>query len=372
MVSHELRTPLNAIVGWAHLLQSGGLDADRIRRAAETIVRNAKLQSQLISDILDVQSLTSGKLRLDIGEIDLNLALEAALESLRPAAAAKHISLTPLLDASSRFVQGDSDRLQQVIWNLLSNAIKFTPVGGTVSVLLGHGESYVEISVRDCGPGIRPDFLPYVFERFRQDAPTGGRPAGLGLGLAIVRQLVELHGGSVQALNREDGPGAVFTVQLPRLPRAQASAVAGGTAEILGASAPADAPPSLRDLRILVVDDEPDAREVVAAVLGQYGGDVTLAGSGEEALRLLVRVRPHVLVSDIGMPDQDGYALLRTIRALPVSQGGLTPALALTAAATTEDRLRTLRAGYQLHLPKPVQPTELAQAIFRLAGGSRA
>jgi PAS domain S-box-containing protein len=365
-VSHELRSPLNAILGWAHLLKSGDLDAERTERAIDAITRNALVQKQLIADILDAQALTSGKARLDIHDIDVALVVEAALDTVRPAAAVKRITLTPVFHVANSRVPGDADRIQQVVWNLLSNAVKFTPEGGTVSVSLRDSEASVELTVQDTGPGVRPDFLPYVFERFRQDRSVGGRQGGLGLGLAIVRQLVELHGGTVGARNREDGSGAIFTVCLPRVPKAHVDAITSAT----GADReddPITAPPSLHDVRVLVVDDEPDAREVVAAVLAHYGADVTLAATAEEALTLLGRVRPHVVVSDVVMRGQDGYALLRAIRALPESDGGLTPAVALTASVTTEDRLRALRAGFQFHVPKPVHPLELAQAVVSLA-----
>jgi CheY-like chemotaxis protein/DNA-directed RNA polymerase subunit F len=372
MVSHELRSQLNAITGWAHLLRTGGLEADRVQRAVETITRNAALQSQLISDILDIQSLTSGKLRLQVQDVDLALTIEAVLDSIKPAAVAKNISLTPRLDAAYSTIQGDPDRMQQVIWNLLSNAVKFTPEGGRVEVLLRGAGSGLEITVQDTGPGVRAEFIPYMFDRFRQDAPVGGRPGGLGLGLAIVRQLVELHGGSVSVENRDAGSGAVFTVRFPRSAKPQVGAV---TASAVAASSDLDftsaLPPSLRELRVLVVDDEPESREVVAAVLGQYGADVTLAGSADEAVVLFGRIRPHILVSDISMPDRDGYSLLREIRALSKSEGGLTPAVALTAGAANEDRLNALRAGYQFHLPKPVQPAELASAIVSLTSAFR-
>jgi PAS domain S-box-containing protein len=366
-ISHELRSPLNAILGWAHLLKTGGLDVERTQRAIDTITRNALAQSQLVSDILDMQSLTSGKARLRIQDIDLALVVEGALDTVRPAAAFKHITLSPVIEVENTRVPADADRLQQVVWNLLSNAVKFTPEGGRVRVVLRDSESRLEIAVEDNGPGVRPEFLPYVFERFRQDTSTAGRRGGLGLGLAIVRHLVELHGGAVAARNREDGPGAIFTVWLPRSPKGNVEAIA----RTEGAAREEDlliaTPPSLRDVRVLVVDDEPEAREVVAAVLAQYGADVTVAASTAEALELLGRVRPDVLISDIGMAGRDGYALLREIRGLPPSDGGLTPAVALTASASVEDRLRALRAGYQYHVPKPVHPAELAQAVVRLA-----
>jgi PAS domain S-box-containing protein len=370
-VSHELRSPVNAILGWAHLLKAGGLDAERTQRAIETITRNALAQGQLISDILDMQSLTSGKARLRIQDTDVALVVEAALDSVRPAVAAKGIRLTPVISVANPRVPCDPDRVQQVVWNILSNAVKFTPDGGEVTVFLRDAGSLVEISVQDTGPGVRPEFLPYVFERFRQDTTTPGRRGGLGLGLAIVRHLVELHGGKVAARNRDDGSGAMFSVWLPRASKDNVDAIApadGERSKDLRLGRPFE-PPSLNGVRVLVVDDEPEAREVVAEVLAGYGADVTAAGSAQEALQLLGHVRPHVIVSDIAMPDADGYSLLRNVRRRPESDGGLTPAVALTASASVEDRLRALRAGFQFHVPKPVRPADLALAVASLAGG---
>jgi PAS domain S-box-containing protein len=365
-VSHELRSPLNAIVGWTHLLRAGGLDADGTRRAVDTISRNATMQNQLISDILDVQRLSSGKLRLEIRpDADLALAVEAALDTVRPAAQAKGIALIPDLEDVG-LVPGDPDRIQQIVWNLLSNAVKFTPAGGGVRVVLRGTSSHIDLEVVDDGPGIKPEFLPYVFERFRQDPADGRRKGGLGLGLAIVRNLAELHGGIVTAANREPGPGAIFTVRLPRAAgSAHIEAVRASSKTALDDPLWTDAP-SLHGTRVMVVDDEPEAREVLAAVLGRCGADVTVATSSADALALLARDRPDVLLCDINMPDTDGYALLSSLRARPESEGGRVPAVALTAASTTEDRLRALRAGFQFHVPKPVQPSELATVIAAL------
>jgi PAS domain S-box-containing protein len=361
-VSHELRSPLNAILGWAHLLKTGSLDAERTQRAIDAITRNAFMQSQLVADILDIQSLTSGKARLRIQDIDLALVVEAALDTVRPVAAAKNIALIPVVDLANTRLPADGDRIQQVVWNLLSNAVKFSPDGGRVKIILRDSGSRVEITVEDTGPGVRPDFLPYVFERFRQDIVVAGSRGGLGLGLAIVRHLVELHGGMVAARNREGGGGAIFSVWLPRSPTIHIETVTRtAKADLL------ETPPALNDVRVLVVDDEPEAREVLTAVLAQYGADVALAASAAEALELFGRVRPHVVVSDISMPGRDGYALMREIRALPDTDGGHTPAIALTASASVEDRLRALRAGFQFHVPKPVDPAELAQAVASLA-----
>ena len=359
-VSHELRSPLNAIVGWAHLLETGALDHDGIRRAAETISRNAAAQTQLIADILDVQRLASGKLRIDVQAVDIAFLIEAAVDTVRPAAVAKAITISSEVVSPSN-VRADPSRLQQVIWNLLTNAVKFTAARGHVLLRVQNVDSHVEISVEDDGPGLRPEFLPHAFESFRQDVGSG-RKGGVGLGLSIVRQLVELHGGSVSARNREDRSGAIFTVSLPLPGVDRVTAVDGFDAP----AAPAGLP-SLHGTRVLIVDDELDAREVVAAVLSQCGADVTVAGSAEEAMTMLSRVRPDVIVSDINMPDQNGYELLRAIRALSAAQGGSTPAIALTAATTTEERVRVTRAGYGYFLSKPVQPLELATAIATLA-----
>jgi PAS domain S-box-containing protein len=367
-VSHELRSPLNAIVGWTHLLRTGGLDREGTRRAIETIHRNAMVQNQLIADILDVQRLSSGKLRLNMREaVDLALAVEAAIDTVRPAAHAKGITITPAVHDVPT-VPADPERIQQIVWNLLSNAVKFTPDQGEVEVALRDAGTHVEIKVQDSGPGIKPEFLPFVFERFRQDASTGRRNGGLGLGLAIVRHITELHGGTVSAANREEG-GALFTVRLPRAysSGARVEAVLPSDQHRLDDDAWLDSAPSLHGIRVLLVDDEADAREVLAAVLGQCGADVTVATSASDVMTLFARERPDVLVCDIEMPDEDGYSLLRRIRALPQSDGSQVPAVALTAFTTPEHRLRALRAGFQMHVPKPVQPGELAAVVASLA-----
>jgi PAS domain S-box-containing protein len=366
-ISHELRNPLTAISGWAHLLQVGGLDADGMRKAIDTIVRNAAVQGRLISDILDVQKLTSGKVRLKIEDVDVLLVAQSAVDSIGPTADAKRVALEPLRCDVHPHIAGDPDRIQQVIWNLVSNAVKFTPPGGRVEILLGVVEEHVDIEVRDTGPGIRPEFLGYIFEPFRQDPSPTVSQSGLGLGLAIVRHLVELHGGTVGARNNDGGVGASFTVRLPLLSRDRVLAVSTDSADSHRGLQQVATPPLLRGLRVLLVDDEPEAREVVAAVLGTYGADVSGSGSVEEALSMLGRVRPHVLISDISMPNQDGYALLRALRALPASEGGTIPALALTAAVGVEDRLSVLRAGFKFHFVKPADPLALAHAVASLA-----
>jgi signal transduction histidine kinase/ActR/RegA family two-component response regulator len=364
-LSHELRTPLNAIVGWVKLLQSGGLDADTARRAVATIDRNAKAQTQLIEDILDVSRIVAGKVNLKVAPVDLEAVAEGALDSVRHAAEAKGITLhAPGPGEPVHEVRGDPDRLQQVVWNLLSNAIKFTPRGGNVWLRLGHDDGSAEIEVRDDGLGIKPEFLPHVFERFRQSDSSSTRPhGGLGLGLAIARHLVELHGGTVEVHSEGEGKGATFRVRLPL-------AVGAGPAEVraLGPAAPVSAAPRLSGVSVLVVEDEADTRELVRTVLGQLGADVRLAGSAREALRAIDDQPPDVLLSDIEMPEIDGYALMRTVRERSPDRGGLVPAAALTAYARSEDRLRALRAGYQVHLAKPVEPAELAAVVASLAG----
>ncbi|HYO15282.1 MAG TPA: ATP-binding protein [Thermoanaerobaculia bacterium] len=367
-LSHELRTPLNAIVGWTHILQATAADSSpNVRKAIETIARNAQVQNQLISDILDVSRIIAGKLALKVQPVDLVSVIEASLDTVRPAAQAKELLLQTILDASAGPVSGDPDRLQQVVWNLVSNAIKFTPRKGKVQIRLEAIDSVVEIVVEDSGPGIDPEFLPFVFERFRQaDSSSTRRHGGLGLGLAIVRHLIELHGGSVQAANREDRSGAVFRVTLPRRSVASGAtrAFAHPAAEDTGWLQPT---PSLAGLRVLVVDDQRDGRELVATVLDRCGAQVTAAASAREAYEALQRARFDVLLADIEMPEEDGYSLIRRIRSLSPRQGGTIAAAALTAYASAQDRVRSLEAGFQMHLSKPVQPAELAAAVASLA-----
>jgi signal transduction histidine kinase/ActR/RegA family two-component response regulator len=372
-LSHELRTPLNAMLGWVQMLRSGRLDEHTTNRALEIIERNTKAQAQLIEDLLDVSRIITGKLRIEVRQLDLVPVVGAALDTVRPAAAAKQIELVARLDPAAGPVSGDPDRLQQVAWNLLSNAVKFTPAGGRVTVTLTRCGPNVRLRVTDTGKGIDPVFLPYVFERFRQaDSSSRRRHSGLGLGLAIVRHLVELHGGTVQAESAGEERGASFAITLP-LPAVR----------IDGAAAPESAPgrgkrlaavsaPALEGLRVLVVDDEADARELLTAVLEQCDAEVHAAGSCDEALEAIRRWRPDVLVSDIGMPGQDGYELIRTIRSLDNRDGGAIPAIALTAYAREQDRHRVLSAGYQVHVPKPVEPKQLARLVARVAGRTHA
>jgi PAS domain S-box-containing protein len=365
-LSHELRTPLSAIVGWTHMLRTGGLDSATTARAIETIDRNARVQTQLISDILDVSRIVSGKLHLDVRPLELASTIAAALDTVRPSADAKGVTLESSLEPTAVPVSADPDRLQQVIWNLLANAIKFTPRGGRVELRLRRANSHAEIVVQDTGPGIPHAFLPHVFERFRQaDGSSTRAHGGLGLGLAIVRHLVEAHGGTVRADNAALGTGSVFTVRLPVMghePPAAAAPTAVTPADALARSM------DLEGLRILVVDDDADTRDMVAAILKSQGAEVEGAGSAADALAAIPRSRPHILVSDVEMPGQDGYELIRKVRRLPADEGGRIPAAALTAYARPEDRMRALMAGYQIHVPKPVQPAELVAVVASLAG----
>jgi signal transduction histidine kinase/ActR/RegA family two-component response regulator len=366
-LSHELRTPLNAIVGWAHVLQAGNVDRETTAKAIETIRRSAQAQNQLISDMLDVSRIVAGKLRLEVRPVDLAPIIEAALDTVRPSAAAKAVNLVQEIEPAAGPVLGDPDRLQQVVWNLLSNAIKFTPTGGRVRVALTALASELEVTVEDDGPGIDPEFLPHVFDRFRQaDSSPSRSHGGLGLGLAIVRHLVELHGGSVRANNREGGKGAVFYVRLPRHRLPAGGDVAHPEEDTTGSPSWIDDAPSLAGVRVLVVDDEEDARELVATILTRCGAEVEVANSASEGLATLQRRRPDVLLSDIEMPDEDGYSLIRRVRSLPGERGGLVPAAALTAYASAQDRAKALAAGFDVHVPKPIQPAELVAVVASL------
>jgi PAS domain S-box-containing protein len=364
-LSHELRTPLTSIVGWVYLLRSGRLDATGVARGLETIDRNAMLQAQLVSDILDMSRIMAARFRLNVRPLELAPVVAAAIDSLVPAAAAKGIRLQPNLDPSAGIVSGDADRLQQVVWNLLSNAIKFTPQGGRVQVRLARADGHAEITVEDTGPGIRPEVLPHVFELFRQGDSSNTRAhGGLGLGLAVVRQLVELHGGTVHAASAGEGTGAIFAVRLP-LAREETTGEPAATA----APDPASAAGTRLDVvRVLVADRGADVREVVAGILGQAGAEVLTAGSAREALEAAARERPDVLLVDLDLGDESGYSLLRKIRAMPPDAGGVTPAVALSAMSRTEDRVRSLIAGFQVHLTKPIHPIELLAVVASLAG----
>ncbi len=368
-LSHELRTPLNAILGWSQILRRTGAMESDMHKGLETIERNARLQTQLIEDLLDISRITSGKVRLDIQPVEPVGVIEAAMESARPAADAKGIRFEKALDPSAHPISGDPGRLQQIIWNLLSNAIKFTPRGGKVQVVLERVNSHLEISVVDTGIGIEAQYLPHIFDRFQQaDASTTRRYGGLGLGLSIVKHLVELHGGTVRVHSAGVDQGSTFTVQLP-IAVVRRDGAAGARHPTSPPAVAVDlALADLAGLRVLVVDDEEDARDLVRRVLTDCRAEVSTAGSAEEALSLIESLRPHVLVSDIGMPDVDGYELLRRVRALGAAKGGRVPAVALTAFARSEDRTRALRAGFLVHVAKPVEPSELAASVASVAG----
>jgi signal transduction histidine kinase/ActR/RegA family two-component response regulator len=369
-LSHELRTPLNAILGWAHILWSRSMSPEELHQGLEVIERNARMQTQLIEDLLDMSRITSGKMRLDIQPINAVPFIEAAIETVRPAAEAKEIRLEKLLDPSAGPIMGDPNRLQQVVWNLLSNAIKFTGKHGKVQVLLERVNSHVEVTVADTGVGIKSEFLPHVFDRFRQEDASVTRTAkGLGLGLSIVKHLVEQHGGTVRADSGGEGRGATFTIHLP-LSAVHRSHADGERLHPRGAgSGGIDFKRlDLSGIKVLVVDDEADARALIARVLTECDAQVFTAATAPEALHAVERQRPDVLVSDIGMPDVDGYELLRRVRALGPSRGGRLPAIALTAFARSEDRTRALRAGYLVHVSKPVEPSELVATVASVVG----
>jgi PAS domain S-box-containing protein len=362
MVSHELRTPLNAILGWTQLMTRGKSDAATIARGLDVIVRNTRLQAQLISDLLDVSRIVAGKLQIEVQSVDLRTIAADAIETIRPEAEAKNIRFRQEFDTDPAIVAGDPARLQQVIWNLLSNAVKFTPAGGDVSIDLHRHGSAAEIVVSDTGAGIRPDMLPFIFDRFHQaDRSITRRFGGLGLGLSIVKHLVELHGGSVAGESAGEGKGARFTIALPVT---TVSTAAANPADGIAESQP---PVALDGMRVLVVEDEPDTREFLRRLLESHGAMVTLAASAAEALAALHGERPDILVSDIGLPDVDGYELMQRIRQGLPEDGRTIPAIALTAYARQEDRTRALRAGYQTHLAKPVEAAELLMTIASFA-----
>lgn len=364
IVSHELRSPLNAILGWSRLLRTRKLNEETALRALEVIERNAQAQTQLIEDLLDISRIIRGQIRLYSRSLNLISVIEAALDTVRPAADAKQIQLIANLDPHTGVVSGDVDRLQQVVWNLLSNAVKFTPEAGRVEIHLARHDRSAQITVADTGIGISSEFLPYVFERFRQaESGTTRTQGGLGLGLAIVRNLVELHGGTIQVHSAGEGQGSTFTIGLPLLKE-------DSSAQRASPSLPAApvAALTLSGLNVLLVEDEDDTREFLIAALEQYGAIVQAAPSASEALRCLETCQPDVLISDIGMPLEDGYSLIRKVRSLTPELGGQIPAAALTAYAREEDRVKALAAGFQLHVPKPIDPIHLAQVVVRLAG----
>ena len=375
-VSHEIRTPLNAILGWARMLESKQLPPGRADHAIAAIGRSASALAHMIDDLLDTSRILKGAIRLALRPVDVAAVAQEALDAVRPLAATRNVHLAFDVAAGSRTISADADRLQQVIWNLLANAIKFTPEGGRVETSIESANDSVEVRVVDTGQGISPDFLPHVFERFRQAADaTTQRHTGLGLGLSIVRELVELHGGTVHAASPGVGHGATFTV---RLPIAARSAPAGQAVALVerrtesSTTSPAPRLPRLDGLRILVVDDHVDGRTLTSLMLTQAGASVRAVASAREALHVLEGERHDALVSDIDLSEEDGYALIRQIRQREAEYGGFLPAIALTGYARADDRARALAAGFQAHIPKPVEPAALSAAIAAITAASEA
>jgi signal transduction histidine kinase len=367
-LSHELRTPLNAILGWSQLILSGNMKPEDVHRGLETIERNARAQNKLIEDLLEMSSIISGKVRLEMREVDVTGLVEAAVDSVNPTAQAKGVALSVKIGSQRGFVSGDFNRLQQIFWNILSNAIKFTPKGGRIEVMVERAGSYLEVRINDSGLGISPDFMPYVFDRFRQADPSLTRQfGGLGLGLAIVKQLVELHGGMVRAESEGVGKGASFTVSLPL--------ASGGSDKENRESGPVLKPGVqitsnllLAGVNVLVIDDELDARELIKRILTNCHANVFTAASAGEGLQCLKATLPDVIISDVGMPEKNGYQFIQEVRNLPEKKGAAIPAIALTAFARPEDRTRAMEAGFQVHLTKPVDALELVNTIRDLAG----
>ncbi|MGQ4648225.1 ATP-binding protein [Lyngbya aestuarii] len=362
IVSHELRTPLNAILGWTHLLLNRKLNETTTTKAYTTIDRNARLQGKLIEDILDISRVIRGKIRLNIRPVQLTRLLDGVIENLKPTAELKGLRVESIYEPLAGQLLGDVERLEQVVWNLISNAIKFTPQGGLIEVQLEQVDSMAQITVRDTGKGITSQFLPFIFERFRQaDATTTRNHSGLGLGLAIVRYLVDMHNGSVGVFSEGEGKGATFRIYLPLIvDSSQWQQPTEPTEDI-------DNYPELEGLRVLVVDDHVDTLELITLVLEQCKAQVTTAASATEALEAIAPSQPEILISDIGMPEKDGYFLISQIRSLEAKQGGQIPAIALTAFAREEEHTRALNAGFQIHLAKPIEPTELVAAVAKLA-----
>jgi PAS domain S-box-containing protein len=373
-VSHELRTPLSAILGWARLLSAGNLSGEKQAQAIQVIERNAKVQAQLVEDLLDVSRILSGKLRLEVAPTELVEVVDAALDVVRTAADAKGVRVEAILDPRAGPLMGDPNRLQQVVWNLLSNAVKFTPKGGRIQVRLQRRDSNIELIVEDTGRGIEPAFLPFIFEKFRQaEGGASKSHRGLGLGLSIVKYLVEAHGGTIGASSEGVDQGTRFVVRFPISPllslRSQADSAPHPSRS--GLSPVMEFPAELVGLPILVVDDQLDARALLTTVLEQSRAVVLTAKNADEAYDSFVSERPAVLISDIGMPGATGYELIRKVRALPVEEGGATPAVALTAYARSEDRIRALSAGFNMHLPKPIEPAELLVVLASLIARTR-
>jgi CheY-like chemotaxis protein len=367
-LSHEMRSPLNAVLGWARILRTReGVDRVLLDRALEVIERNAAAQARMIDDMLDMSRIVAGKLRIEMQPVDLAEVITAAIDVVMPAATVKHLTIQTEIDPHALPVMGDPDRLQQVVWNLLSNASKFTPAGGTITVRLDGNKSRTRITVSDTGQGISPEFMPHVFERFRQnDASSTRRQGGLGLGLALVRELVDLHGGVVRAASAGLNQGSTFTIDLPTSVSEEVLAIeSDGIRARTGRSA------SLGGVRVLVVDDESDARELMIAALTQAGAEVTAVASSLDAVAAIESAAPdllpHVIVSDIGMPGEDGYSLMRQVRALQPARGGRIPAITVTSYASHEDVAKAMAAGYQRHVSKPMDPSTLVVVVAQLA-----
>jgi signal transduction histidine kinase/CheY-like chemotaxis protein len=361
-LSHELRTPITAILGWSQLLARGNCAPEDLDEGIATIARNSRTQAKIIDDLLDMSRIVSGKIRLELELLDVAGIVQATVASVAPIAASRDISIATAIDASPVYVLADPARLQQIFWNLLSNAIKFSPPGDVVQVLLQRVNSLVQIQVIDNGQGIRPEFLPHIFERFRQQDGTSTRiHGGLGLGLSIAKQLVEFHGGTITAASAGEARGSTFTVCLPQRECPASSAP-------LSAADPASDVVNLSGVRVLVVDDEADTRALVSRLLQECFADVITADSADAAMAALRQRRPHILISDISMPHKDGYDLIREIRDLPAEEGGKMPAVALTAFARSEDREEAKSAGYQVHMAKPIEPRQLIATVANLAG----
>jgi signal transduction histidine kinase/ActR/RegA family two-component response regulator len=367
-LSHEIRTPLNAILGWSQLLKPGMTSEADLFEGLKVITRNARTQARLIDDLLDMSRIISGKMRLDVQLVDLPAVIDAAIESVKPAADAKGIKLLKVIDPIAGPVTGDPNRLQQVIWNLLTNAIKFTPKGGNVQIVVERSNSHVELSVSDTGKGIPVDFLPHIFERFSQadDSSRTGH-SGLGLGLAIVKSLAELHGGSVRVKSGGEGKGTTFIVSLPISVVHTLDASENLQRMKIERNDSLLHTPDLKGIKVMIVDDEPDAIGLVKQIMEDCGAVATACTSGTEFLDCVARLRPDVVIMDIGMPEMNGYTLIGKLRALSPEQGGRTPAVALTAFARSEDRRQAMLAGFDVHVAKPVEPGELVAVVSRLA-----
>jgi PAS domain S-box-containing protein len=368
-VSHELRTPLTAVIGWIRMMRAGNLDATQTEKALEVIDRNIRSQAQLIEDLLDISRITMGKLRLDVRPVQPATVINAAVESLRFAADARAIRIQTVLDSNAGPISADFERLQQVVWNLLSNAIKFTPKGGRVQIVLERVNSHIEIRVSDTGRGITPEFLPRIFERFSQaDAVTTRVHGGLGMGLAISKVIVELHGGVINVASEGEGKGAVFSVSLPLMAVRQSISSDRVHPKTGWSDIPLACPPEIAGLKVLVVDDDADTCDMIRTVLEECGVDVRTSLSAEGALDAFARWRPEVIISDIGMPEVDGFEFIGRVRQREHELGTRTPAIALTAFARIEDRVKALAAGYQMHVAKPVDPGELLTIVASVSG----